>query len=126
MGLQALVQKYCTVMPILVWTRKANSAGGRPQYNTNPLSSPRTCRWDDKRVQVNTVEGRTVTSNAMIMSTAEIPIGSWVFQGTMAEWRALTGTYPNVPTPNQGGYEVISTGHHPDFKGVDLLYLAFV
>jgi hypothetical protein len=49
-----------------------------------------------------------------------------VFQGTMAQWRAMTGTYPNVPTPQQGGYEVISTGHNPAFDGSDLLFTAFV
>ena len=124
MGLQAIVQKYCTVMPLLWWRKKTNSTSGRPQYETNPTEV--TCRWDNKQIQL-TVEGnRSITSNAMIMTPYEIPVGSWVFQGTIADWKALRGTYPNVPSPAQGGYEIVAAGHNPDFHGNDLLWTYFV
>lgn len=124
MGLAALVEKYCTVQPLLWWGKRGNTAGGKPQYETNPHVV--TCRWDAKQVEIIVGDGRTVTSNAMIMSPFEIPVGSWVFQGTLQEWQALTGTYPNVPTPLQGGYEIVRAGHTPGFRGEELLYTYFV
>lgn len=124
MGLSSMVQKYCTVQPLLWWRRKANTPTGKPQYEQNPHVV--SCRWDQKQVEVIARDGRSVTSNAMIMSPFEIPVGSWVFQGTLAEWQAMTGTYPNVPTPQQGGYEIVSAGHNPGFRGEELLFTYFV
>lgn len=124
MGLRALVDKYCTVMPLLWWKKKKNTTAGKTQYEVNPTVV--TCRWDHQMVEVIDDEGRTITSNAMIMTPYEIPIGSWVFQGTMAEWRAMTGIYPNVPPPDRGGYEIVKGGHTPGFHGEELLYVYYV
>jgi hypothetical protein len=123
MGLRQLVDRYCTVTDILVWLKRANSPQGRPVYHQTPLELK--CRWDNVRKVAITKEGRTITTNAVLMSPDEIPESSLVFRGTLANWQAMS-TYPALPTPLQGGYEVVGTGETPDFNGDDLLFVAYL
>lgn len=129
MGLQAVVQKRCTVQDALIWRKRTNTGSGKPAYELNPAEIR--VRWDALFVQVITADNRQATSNATIMSPYEMPFGSLIFLGgkevgsAMLAWKALP-TYPALPTPVQGGYEIIKSGHHPDFNGDDLLYLAYV
>jgi hypothetical protein len=122
-GLQSMVDKYCTVQDALVWTRKPASSTGKPEYNLNPTAI--TCRWDSKQVNIIGRDGRVVTSNAVILTPTRVEIGSLIFLGTLADWRALP-TYPKHPNPLQGGFEVIAVNHSPDFQGEELLYSIFV
>lgn len=121
MGLRTLVSRRCTVHDVLMWTPSTNTPGGKPSYSLNPTAI--TVRWDDTQEEIIDAYGRTVISKAMMMSPTSIPVASWVWRGTLAQWQALA-TYPSLPTTLQGGWEVILASQIPDFKGVDLLFIA--
>jgi len=121
MGLQAMVNRRCTVQPALMWVKNSNTVGGKPQYPINPTEIR--LRWDDQVEEIIDRMGRTVISTAVLLSPTPMPEGAWIWLGTLAEWRAMS-TYPSRPTTLQGGWEIKLSGHIPGFGGEDLLYKA--
>ena len=105
-----------------VYWRKTGSGGsGQPIY-APPVEVA--CRWEDQNAQVLTPDNRIITSKAYLMTEYLLSVGSLVWLGTLAGWRA-SPAYPNRPTVLQGGYELYKTAHTPGIKGEPLLYEAW-
>lgn len=103
---------------LVYWQRTNPGGSGAPSYK-QPVEIK--CRWEERQEEVLMADGRRVISNAHVMLSEEITVGSILMEGRLADWRALS-TYPRVPTKSQGGYEVFKSGHTPDIKGRELLY----
>lgn len=106
-----------------MWARKSTTGGSRPDYERNPVEIR--VRWDDEMVEFIDAYQRRAMSNAIIMSPTEMPLGYWIWKGTLAEWQALP-TYPARPDPTRKGYEIVKTQSRSDFSGDDLLFQAYV
>lgn len=122
MALQDLIDRVA-VMPFVYW--QADKPGG---FGDTTFKKPveLLCRWEDVAQEIVSPDGRTRLSNAhLIVQGVQLVVASVVMLGTLADWKKMP-TYPKIPTNAQGGYEVIKSGHTPNFDGEDLLYEAWL
>lgn len=110
--------------------KTGDSQGSRPTYV--PTSDPPvlTCRWEDKAQEIILPFGRVVKSSAYILSAVPVTLGSLLFLNPkgvkdLTTWKALP-TYPNVPTAQQGAFEVLLCKATPDLQGDERLYEIYV
>lgn len=107
---------------LVYWRRTGTNTSGQPTYAT-PVEM--ICRWEDAQAEIITpsapLPGRTVIANSHIYTETDMVVGSWVFLGTLADWRALPG-YPRLPDFNQGGREVTRAMRTPDLRARKTIY----
>jgi hypothetical protein len=103
---------------LVYWRKTGSGPTGQPIYAA-PVEVK--CRWEDKQELLLLSDGRIVTSKAYAMTEYLLLLGSKVWYGTLAQWRA-SPAYPNPPTVAQGGYEIIMSSSTPDVKGNPLLF----
>lgn len=102
------------------WEKSGVDGSGGPVYKA-PVELK--CRWDTRIEQVLLSDGRTVISNSHLIVLQLLKVGSIVYLGTIASWRA-SPAYPRVPSNAQGGYEVFLAYHTPSKRGQPLLFEA--
>lgn len=106
----------------LYWAKTGVTTAGKVTYA--PVVALK-CRWEDGMQDHLMDDGRIITSKAHILLSTNVTQGSLIYLGTMATWKLLPN-YPAVPTPQQGGFEIIMVGKTPDMKGRDLLVEAWL
>lgn len=107
---------------MVYWVRTGTGSSGQAIYGQ---PAERRCRWDDLVAQVQTLTKRTFMSKAEIMLDEPVVVGSLIYKGTIASWKALP-TYPKVPTTDQGGYEVQEISSTPAKNGKPLLFTVYL
>lgn len=110
------IEKY--LHQTLVYWRRTGGTATSPMH-AQPVEIK--CRWEDANTEVIEPRGRTVISNSHIYTAVDMVEGSWVFLGTLAQWRQLPG-YPKLPDFNQGGRELTRSMRTPDIKARHILY----
>lgn len=98
-----------TGQDIVYWEKNDDNASGKPMY---ALPINRKARWEDRFTEIILPDGRTVIAMAYILSAYSLVVGSLVWKGTLASWQAAA-FYPNIPTVNQGGFEIIKVNTTP-------------
>lgn len=104
------------------WETTVPGTYGRAATFKDPIQAK--CRWEEKVSQVVTDDGRTVVNSVYLLLTRKLVPGSLIMKGTIDQWKALPG-YPDRPTPDQGGFEVLACRPTEDFKGTDVIYEAY-
>lgn len=104
------------------WAKRANDPNGRPLYHP---PAEITVRWEDKAQLVQTGGGDSVQSTAYVLTADEVHDDDLLMLGTLADFKALP-TYPNPPTPNQGGRRVLTVKKTPDLKATEFLNEAYL
>lgn len=70
-------------------------------------------RWEDRQVETSDPEGRTTATDAVLLTTEAVPVGSVVWLGSDADW-------PNNDTLTPGTHEplmsVVYSRRIPDPK----------
>ncbi len=116
-----VLKKFCH-QNMLYWEKTGSDTYGRPVF-ADPVGL--LVRWEDRAAEVVAPDGRLVFYKGSILLASPMLVGSWVFLGTLTDWMALPA-YPNVPTVNQGGRELLQVNGTPDLKAQGFVYEAFI
>lgn len=119
-SLQSVVKRF-TRQTVTYFAKIGSDPNGKPVYDV-PVEIK--CRLEDKVAEILMPTGRKVITKGYLLLSQPLVVGSVVYNGTLAEWKALP-TYPAVPTVNQGGIEILKLNTTPDIKGIPVVYEAY-
>ena len=110
----ALSKRLFKSSPYLFWQKVGSEEFGKPVYFDPGGPVSLMGRWEDSRQEMLMPDGRRVVARGFLTTATDLlPEGSLVFEGTTEDWM-LTPSFPNPPTWNDGGREVIKTNDAPD------------
>ena len=124
-GIERYLNRYLRQI-MLYWKLDSNDQYGTATYvdPQNPIAIK--CRWEDREKEILTKDNRKVLTKAVIMHTyGPLKVGSLVFLGTLEDWK-LVPNYPNPPTVNNGGHEVMHIADTADLKQLGTVRVIYV
>ena len=122
-SLASVINKFAR-QTMVYWPNLGPDGNGRPTYDPN-TGIEIAVRWEDRQIEKLTPDNRLVMTKGYILTSKPLVVGSWVFLGTLVQWRAMP-SFPSLPTSYQGGRELIVDNANPDLKNTSMIYEAFL
>lgn len=106
---------------MVYWEYVGPDEYGHPYYK-DPVELK--VRWEGRREEVVSSDGRTVYTRAYILTYVKVVEGSLVMLGTLTDFQAMD-CYPQEPTIQFNVAEILTVKETPDIKARSNVYEAF-
>ena len=120
-NLAAILSRF-TKQSLVYWRRDGVDGYGKTTYK-DPVELK--CRVEQKAQELVTADGRRVISKGYLLLASSIEVGGLVYVGTIAQWK-LTPSYPDPPSVNDGGSEIMIVAATPDINAQSFVYEAYL